>query len=100
MRRMLDEVDFGSRVVFFAVVPFLVLLLAALFPVGMTIANLGVCVLAVVFADVLRRGARRWPALEHVIGGAMQFEQYYRLHPPKPFVYYIFFPLLFPYWLA
>ena len=100
MRSVLDEVDFGSRLVFFAVVPFVVLLLAALFPVGMTIANLGVCVLAVVFADVLRRGSRRWPALEHVIGGAMGFEQYYRLHPPKPFAYYIFFPLLFPYWLA
>jgi hypothetical protein len=100
MRRWQDTADFASRLAFFAVVPFVVLVVAALFPVGMTIANLGVCVLAVLFTDVVRVASRRWPLIERVLGGVMKFEQYYRLHPPKPFAYYIFFPFLFPYWLS
>ena len=27
------------------------------------------------------------------------FERFYRENPPKPFVYYLFYPLLLPYWL-
>ncbi len=100
MRRLFDLADFGSRLLFFAVVPFLVLVIAAIFPVTMTIVNLGICVVAVIFANVIRSAEQRWPVLERVFGGVMKFEQYYRLHPPKPFAYYIFYPLLFPYWLA
>jgi len=81
-------------------VPFIVLVVAALFPVTMTIVNLFVCVTAVIFANVLRSASKRWPWVERVFGGVMKFERFYRLHPPKPFVYYVFFPLLFPYWLA
>ncbi len=80
--------------------PFLVFVLAALFPVGMTLVNLGVCVVAVVFTNLLRTYAQRFPLVERVLGGPMKFERYYRLHPPKPFAYYVFFPLLFPYWLS
>lgn len=92
--------DFAARLAFFAIVPFMVLVLAALFPVAMTLVELGVCVLAVLFANVLRSASRKWPVLERVLGGPMKFERYYRLHRPKPFAYYIFFPLLFPYWLT
>jgi hypothetical protein len=99
-RRLVDTADFWARIAFFAVVPFVVLVAAALFPIGMTIVNLLVCVAAVVFASVIRAASRRYPVLERLLGGAMKFERYYRLHPPKPFVYYIFFPLFFPYWLA
>lgn len=99
-RRLFDVVDFCLRLVFFAVVPFVVLIAATVFPVAMTIVNLLVCVAAVVFADAVRSASHKWPQLERVLGGVMKFERYYRNHPPKPFVYYIFFPLLFPYWLA
>jgi hypothetical protein len=100
VRRILDGVDFASRIVFFAVAPFLVFVVAALFPITMTLANLGVCVVSVVFINVLRSYAERFPILDKVVAGPMKFERYYRLHPPKPFAYYIFFPLLFPYWLS
>jgi hypothetical protein len=29
-----------------------------------------------------------------------EFEEYYRDHPPRPFAYYVFYPLLAPYWLT
>jgi hypothetical protein len=33
------------------------------------------------------------------LGEYMAFERYYRERPPRAFLYYLFYPLLFPYWL-
>src|SRR5258708_6596932 len=100
MKWWLDVLDFGARAAFFVIPPFFVFVVAAVFPVGATVLNLAFCVLVVVFANVLRSAGKRVPLLGKALGGALKFEQYYRLHPPKPFVYYMFYPLLFPYWLA
>jgi hypothetical protein len=100
MRRFLDAADFGARIAFFAVAPFCVFFLAAFFPVAATLVNLALCLVVVGFADVVRTAQRRAPFLSSVLTGPLEFERYYRLHPPKPFAYYIFYPFLFPYWLA
>ncbi len=100
MRRFLDAADFGARIAFFAVAPFCVFVLAAFFPVAATLVNLALCLAVVAFADVVRTAQRRVPVLSSVLTGPLEFERYYRLHPPKPFAYYIFYPFLFPYWLA
>jgi len=100
MRRWLDWADFGARIVFFAVAPFFVFVMAAFFPVSATLVNLGLCLGVVAFADVVRAGSKRFPIVSKVLTGPLDFERYYRNHPPKPFAYYIFYPLLFPYWLS
>ena len=100
MRRWLDWADFGARIVFFAVAPFIVFVMAAFFPVTATLVNLGLCLGVVAFADVVRAADRRFPIVSKVLTGPLDFERYYRNHPPKPFAYYIFYPLFFPYWLA
>src|SRR5205085_299009 len=104
MRRWLDWADFGARVVFFAIAPFMVFVMAAVFPVTATLVNLGVCLAAVAFADVARAAESRksffWPVVSKVLTGPLEFERYYRHHKPRPFAYYIFYPLLFPYWLS
>ena len=100
MRRWLDWADFGARIVFFAVAPFVVFVMAAFFPVTATLVNLGLCLGVVAFADVVRAANRKLPILSKVLTGPLDFERYYRNHPPKPFAYYIFYPLLFPYWLS
>jgi hypothetical protein len=100
MRRSLDLADFAARIVFFAVAPFAVFVMAAVFPVTPTLVNLGLCLAVVTFTDLVRNAKKRVPLLSPVLTGPLEFERYYRLHPPKPFAYYIFFPLLFPYWLA
>lgn len=100
MRRYLDLADFGARIAFFAVAPFVVFILAAVFPVTATLVNLGLCLAVVVFADVVRQAQARFPLLGKVLTGPLDFERYYRNHRPKPFAYYIFYPLLFPYWLS
>ena len=100
MRRFLDAADFGARIAFFAFAPFCVFILASFFPVAATLVNLGLCLVVVGFADLVRSAQRRVPILSSVLTGPLEFERYYRLHPPKPFAYYIFYPFLFPYWLA
>jgi hypothetical protein len=100
MRRWLDWADFGARIVFFAVAPFIVFVMAAFFPVTATLVNLGMCLAVVAFADVVRAANKRFPILSTVLTGPLDFERYYRNHAPKPFAYYIFYPLLFPYWLS
>lgn len=98
--KALDAAGFAARIAFFAVAPFFVFVLAGIFPVGATLVNLGLCLAVVVFTDVARSAHRRVPLLGVVLGGPLEFERYYRNHPPKPFAYYIFYPFLFPYWLA
>ncbi len=100
MRRFLDLADFAARIAFFAIAPFCVFILATVFPVAATLVNLGLCLAVVGFADLVRSAQRRVPFLASVLTGPLEFERYYRLHPPKPFAYYIFYPFLFPYWLA
>jgi len=100
VNRALDAADFAARVVFFAFAPFIVFVLATIFPVAATLVNLALCLAVCVFADAVRNMHRRVPLLGFILGGPLEFERYYRNHPPKPFVYYIFFPFLFPYWLS
>jgi hypothetical protein len=38
--------------------------------------------------------------LNEVLSSQFEFEAYYRDHPPRPFAYYVFYPLLAPYWLS
>jgi hypothetical protein len=100
MRRFLDYADYAARIAFFAIAPFCVFILAAIFPVAATLVNLALCLAVVGFADLARGAQVRVPLLSTVLTGPLEFERYYRLHPPKPFAYYIFYPVLFPYWLA
>ena len=37
--------------------------------------------------------------VERIARNQLRFEAFYREHPPRMFVYYAFYPLLFPYWL-
>jgi len=100
MRRVLELLDYGARIAFFAIAPFMVFITAAVFPVTATLVNLGLCLGVVAFADVVRSAQKRVPLLSAFLTGPLEFERYYRSHAPKPFAYYIFYPLLFPYWLS
>src|SRR5258708_113640 len=51
-------------------------------------------------APAIRGAAEKRPWLKRVSRKPLAFEDYYRTHAPRPFVYYVFYPLLFPYWLT
>lgn len=93
-------VDFLLRLTFFAAAPFLLVFVAAVFPVTGAVAQVGLA-LAVFFAgEAVRRLAKRSRLAAFLLSSQLEFEAYYRAHAPRPFLYYVFYPLLFPYWLV
>jgi hypothetical protein len=91
--------DFVVRLAFFATAPFVLAFVAALFPITGALVQIGIA-LGVFFASEAVRGATsRSRAVKVALGKFLAFEEYYRTHPPKAFAYYVFYPLLFPYWL-
>ncbi|MFO0592620.1 MAG: hypothetical protein U0441_34065 [Polyangiaceae bacterium] len=91
--------DFALRLVFFAVLPFVATLAAAAFPMTGVLVNVVVALLVFAFAEAVRSRAERSRLLRVLVRRHLEFEAYYREHPPGPFIYYIFSPVLFPYWL-
>ncbi len=92
--------DFAMRLAFFAAAPFLLVLAAALFPVTGALVQIGLA-LGVFFAgEWARRLAGRSKIVRVLLRVPLAFEAYYREHPPRPFLYYVFYPFLFPYWLS
>jgi hypothetical protein len=92
--------DFLLRLAFFAAAPFLLVFIASLFPV--TGAVVQVCMALAVFfgAEAVRRLSARNKLAASFFAKPLAFEEHYQQHPPGPFLYYAFYPLLFPYWLA
>jgi hypothetical protein len=95
-----STLDFALRLAFFGVAPFGVALLSSLFPLLGAVINVGIFVAFFVLAPTLRPviARRRW--LNVVLGAQLRFDAYYRTRAPRPFVYYVFYPLLLPYWIA
>jgi len=94
-----DAIEYGLRVVFFALVPFGVVLLAKLVPMAAAITNMILTLAAFFSGELLRGASERRPWLKKILRRQLAFEAHYRAHAPRPFLYYVFYPLLFPYWL-
>jgi hypothetical protein len=92
--------DFLLRVVFFAAAPFLLVFVAAFFPVTGALVQVGIGLAAFFAGEALRRWASRSKLLRVALASQLNFEAYYREHPPRTFLYYVFYPLLAPYWLV
>ncbi len=92
--------DFVTRLAFFAVAPRLLVLVAALYPVGGAVVQIGLALVVFFVAEAARALAARSKLAALVLSSQLQFEAYYREHPPRPFLYYLFYPLLMPYWVS
>lgn len=92
--------EYGLRLVFFAVGPIALVIAAQLVPMWAAIVNVSLALVAFFFGEVLRRHAEQRGWLGRLLARQFAFEAYYREHPPRSFVYYLFYPLLFPYWLV
>lgn len=91
--------DFLLRLAFFAIAPYLLVFVAALFPVKGALVQIGVALGVFIAGEAARGLAARSRVARFLLRNQLAFEAYYREHPPRPFLYYLFFPLLFPYWL-
>lgn len=92
--------DFALRLVFFAAAPFLLVFAAALFPITGALVQITLALVVYFVAEAVRDLAAKSRLTRIVLGPQLAFEAHYREHPPRPFLYYVFYPLLFPYWLA
>jgi hypothetical protein len=92
--------DFLARFAFFLVAPAAVGAVGFIMPITGAIVNIALA-LAVFFAgESVRRLADKRGFIGAMLRKQLAFEQYYRDHPARPFLYYVFYPLLFPYWLT
>jgi hypothetical protein len=95
----LSMADFVARLVFFASAPFAIVLAAELFPVRGALIDVGLALFVFLLGEAPRRGAMRYRPVKFLLREALAFENYYREQKPRRFVYYVAYPLLFPYWL-
>ena len=95
-----SQADFAVRLIFFAFAPIAIVFAAALFPVTGTLASVAVTLVVLLLGGAIRARAIRWPWLARMFSRALALEAFYHLRPPRPFLYYVFYPLLFPYWLV
>lgn len=93
----LGHLEYALRVVFFAFVPFGVVLLAMLVPMTAALVNMVLALSAFFAGELLVAVAAKRPWLRRVLKRQLAFEAFYREHPPRPFLFYIFYPLLLPY---
>jgi len=95
----LPHLEYLLRLAFFASAPFAIVQLAALFPVRGALIDVAVALTIFAWGDQARRVAKRSRLLKWFFDEALAFEDYYSARHPRPFVYYLLYPLLFPYWL-
>ncbi len=92
--------DFVVRLAFFAAAPFLLVIAALLFPVTGALVQISLAMVVFFVGEAVRDLATKSRIARILLGPQLAFEEHYREHPPRPFLYYVFYPLLFPYWLA
>jgi hypothetical protein len=94
-----EVVEYILRLVFFAFVPALVVIIAELVPMTAALINMVLALAAFFLGEILHKHAEKRGWLGRVLRRQLAFEAYYRQHPPKPFAYYLFYPLAAPYWI-
>lgn len=93
-------VELVLRLLYFALAPAGLVLLATQYPIAGVVANIGFAVTVFAFSSAVRQWIEKYPLLGLLFGAQLKFEAFYKEHPPRSFLYYVFYPLLFPYWLS
>jgi hypothetical protein len=90
-------IDLALRFIYVALIPPILAVMNAIIPVG------GIVISAAIATVIAMLGAERWharvdriPVVGRALGGMGRLGEFYKEHPPKPLVYYIFYPILLP----
>jgi len=92
--------DFVLRLLFFALAPVAIVFAAELFPVRGVIVDVCLALGLFIAGEAVQTRAQRIRVIRSLLSEALAFEAYYRSRFPRPFPYYLAYPLLFPYWLV
>jgi hypothetical protein len=91
--------SFLMRLVYFILAPFVLVATAAVLPMTEVLINIVLVAVGFLTIEALRPLAARSRVARFLLARQQAFETYYREHPPRPFIVYVFAPLLLPYWL-
>ena len=94
-----DAADLVVRGLFFALAPFAIVRAAAFFPVTGTLVGAAAALLVAIGSEAAATFAARSRLARLVFARGIALDAFYRERPPRPFLYYVFYPLLAPYWL-
>lgn len=95
----MSALGFVVRLLYFLVVPFTVVFVHLAIPMLGVLINFVLLIAGFMFIEVLRRSADRHRIVGTLARRQLRLEEFYREHPPRMFLYYMLYPLLFPYWL-
>jgi hypothetical protein len=97
---MWGRIDLVLRFVYVLGAPMFLVSFAAIVPLGAPIAS------AVIATAIALGGTDRWrartariPLVGRFLGDMAKLGEYYKERAPRPLLYYVFYPFLFPYWL-
>lgn len=93
--RALAVAGFALRLGYFAVGPATLLILAVDMPLTGPVIGMALLIVLFLARELVPPGR----VATRLLKRANSLSEYYRDEPPKPFLYYVFFPLLAPYWL-
>lgn len=80
--------------------PAMMVALGHLVPIGGIVISTGIATgIALVGSEAYVRRVQGIKLIGKPLAKLGRLGEYYREHPPKPLLYYVFYPLLFPYWL-
>lgn len=88
-----------ARIVYFLVAPFVLVVISQLLPISGMILDLIITLAVFLFVERLEHASLGGMPLARILERRMRFRDYYRENPPRWFLYYALYPLLFPYWL-
>jgi hypothetical protein len=97
--RAAQILDFAARLLFFATMPFVATSVSAAFPMTGVLVNVVLALLVFAFAEAVQSRAARSRVIAFLVRRHLAFEAFYREHPTSHFLYYVFSPFFFPYWL-
>ena len=100
VRSPLSTADFLARALFFAAAPFAIVPMTTLFPVYGALYGVFAMLVVFAFGEAVSARAKSSTLLRWVLRRELRAQAFYVEHSPKPFAYYVFYPLLFPYWLT
>lgn len=97
---MWRRVDDVFRFVYVLFAPVMIVSLGKFVPIGGIMISTGIAtVIALTGSTKWITTVRTIPILGRPLANFGRLGEYYRVHAPKPLLYYIAYPLLFPYWL-
>lgn len=88
------------RLLYFAVVPFVLIISSTVIPLGGLIFDLALLLTGLILIEGLRDLSQRYRLVRAISRRHRAFADYYEAHPPRSFAYYVLFPVIFPYVLA